>query len=148
MGALLPPLRSRILGNGYEILMNNIMPDNPKNVKKVIQFIAQEIVKDGRIPHADSSAVQRIIDESRRRAKQFDNKEGLTLRLRDLSGIIKLAGDSATMDSSELIESRHVDIAIEKAKPVEQQMQKKYGSMWRTSTSDYGVKAPSEDSVI
>jgi len=148
MGALLPPLRSRILGNGYEILMNNIMPDNPKNVKKVIQFIAQEIIKDGRIPHADSGAVQRIIDESRRRAKQFDGKEGLTLRLRDLAGIIKLAGDSATMDGSELIEARHVDIAIEKAKPVEQQMQKKYGSMWRTSASDYGVKAPTGDSVI
>ncbi|VVB73929.1 Archaeal Lon protease [uncultured archaeon] len=145
---ILAPLRSRILGNGYEILMNNIMPDNPKNVKKVIQFIAQEIVKDGRIPPADSSAIQRIIDESRRRAKQFDGKEGLTLRLRDLAGIIKLAGDSATMDSSEMIEARHVDVAIEKAKPVEQQMQKKYGSMWRTTTSDYGVKAPTEESVI
>jgi len=148
MNAILPPLRSRILGNGYEVLMSNIMPDNPKNVKKIVQFIAQEIVKDGRIPHADSGAMQRILDESRRRAKYFDGKEGLTLRLRDLAGIIKLAGDSATMDSSDLIEARHVDIAIEKAKPVEQQMQKKYGSMWRTSASDYGVKAPAEDSVI
>lgn len=145
IGLLLPPLRSRILGNGFEILMNTVMEDNEKNVKKLFQFIAQEIISDGRIPHADAEAMETIINEARRKAKVYDNKEGLTLRLRDLSGIIKLAGDFAVIDGAEFIEKRHVLLAIEKAKPIEQQMQKKYGSVWRSSASDYGVsKAPDE----
>ncbi|MEM4589697.1 MAG: ATP-binding protein [Candidatus Micrarchaeia archaeon] len=145
VGTLLPPLRSRILGNGFEVLMNTVMEDNEKNVKKLMQFIAQEIIADGRIPHANAKAIEAIINEARRKAKLYDNKEGLTLRLRDLSGIVKLAGDFAVIDGAELIEEKHVALAIEKAKPIEQQMQKKYGSVWRTSASDYGVsKAPDE----
>ena len=145
IGTLLPPLRSRILGNGFEILMNTVMEDNPKNVKKIVQFIAQEIVTDGRIPHANAKAIELIINQARRRAKAYDSKEGLTLRLRDLAGIIKLAGDFAVIDDSEYIEERHVLLAIEKAKPIEQQMQKKYGSLWRSTASDYGVShAPDE----
>jgi len=145
IGTLLPPLRSRILGNGFEILMNTVMEDSPKNVKKIVQFIAQEIVTDGRIPHANSKAIELVINEARKRAKAYDNKEGLTLRLRDLAGIVKLAGDFAVIDESEFIEEKHVVLAIDKAKPIEQQMQKKYGSLWRSTASDYGVShAPDE----
>ncbi len=145
IGTLLPPLRSRILGNGFEVLMNTVMEDNPKNVKKIVQFIAQEIMADGRIPHANSKAIEVIINEARKRARVYDSKEGLTLRLRDLAGIIKLAGDFATIDESEYIEEKHVLLAIEKAKPIEQQMQKKYGSLWRSTASDYGIShAPDE----
>ncbi len=148
MDMLLPPLRSRILGNGYEVLLNTVMPENPKTVKRFVQFIAQEVVKDGRIPHADKKAVVKIIDEARRRAKIYDGKDGLTLRLRNLSGIIKLAGDSAIIEGSELIEEQHIEMAIDKAKTIEQQAQGRYGSLWRTSTSDYGVKAPTEEGVL
>mgnify|MGYP001266241944 CR=1 FL=1 len=145
IGTLLPPLRSRILGNGFEILMNTVMEDNPKNVRKIVQFIAQEIVTDGRIPHANAKAIELVINEARKRARAYDSKEGLTLRLRDLAGIIKLAGDFAVIDESEYIEEKHVILAIEKAKPIEQQMQKKYGSLWRSTASDYGVShAPDE----
>jgi len=148
MDMILPPLRSRILGNGYEVLLNTVMQENPKNIKRYVQFIAQEIVKDGRIPHAGKAAIAKIIEEARRRAKIYDGKEGLTLRLRNLSGIIKLAGDSAILEESGFIEVKHIETAIEKAKTIEQQAQGRYGSLWRTSASDYGVKAPSGDSII
>lgn len=148
IGSLLPPLRSRILGNGFEVLMNTVMEDNEKNEKKILQFIAQEIITDGRIPHANAKAMETIVKEARRRAKIYDNKEGLTLRLRDLSGIIKLAGDFAVIDNAELIEEKHVLLAIEKAKPIEQQLQKKYGTLWRSSTSDYGVSKAPDDQVF
>ena len=134
---LLPPLRSRILGNGYEVLMNTVMEKNKENTKKIIQFIAQEIRKDGRIPHADKSAIKEIINEAERRAKKFDGKEGFTLRLRGLAGIIKLAGDLAISNEKKLINSDDVKLALKKAKTIEQQASKRYGSIWRTSISDY-----------
>jgi ATP-dependent Lon protease len=147
METILPPLRSRILGNGYEVLLNTLMPDTPQNVKKIVQFIAQEIVKDGRIPHADRTAIARILEETRRRAKELDGKTGLTLRLRNLSGVIKLAGDMTILENSKIITKKHVEMAIEKAKTIEQQAQGRYGSLWRTTSSDYSTK-PAEDYTI
>lgn len=146
--AILPALRSRILGNGYEILLNSVMPDTPKNRKKIIQFIAQEIRKDGRIPHAHKSAVERLIDEARRVAKSYDSKEGLTLRLRSLAGVVKLAGDIAISEGSELIMDSHVEAAISKAKTAEQQAESKYGVIWRTAAGDSGVKKPEGSYII
>src|SRR3989344_6118619 len=46
-----PALRSRIRGYGYEVYMNTTMDDTKENREKVIQFIAQEVVKDKKIPH-------------------------------------------------------------------------------------------------
>ncbi len=46
-----PALRSRIRGYGYEVFMNERMPDNMENRMKLARFVAQEIVKDKKIPH-------------------------------------------------------------------------------------------------
>ena len=138
---LLPPLRSRILGNGYEILLNTIMPDTEKNRHRMVQFVAQEIRKDGRIPHADRGAVELIIEESRRRAKQVDDaSNALTLRLRDLSGILKVAGDLAVLEGINLISERHIVSAMKKSKAIEEQIYERYDSWWRASGSDYARK--------
>ncbi len=134
---ILPTLRSRILGNGYEVLLNTYMEDTPENRKKIVRFIAQEINKDKRIPHADKYAIREIIEEARRKAKIYDGKEGLTLRLRGLSGIIKLAGDLAVIEGSEFIESKHVREAIERAKSAEQQAEKRYGTYYKYAESEY-----------
>jgi lon-related putative ATP-dependent protease len=141
-------LRSRIIGNGYEILLNTVMPNTPKNAKKIIQFVAQEIRKDGKIPHANKEAIKAIIDEAKRRAKTLDGKDGLTLRLRGLSGIIKLAGDAAMMEKSEFIDRKHIESAILKAKTIEQQAEGRYGMTWRTITNDENIKMPEGGSVI
>jgi len=141
LAQLLPPLRSRILGNGYEILMHTVMPDTVKNRRKMVQFIAQEITKDGRIPHADRDAVELILTISARRAMQIDDAhDSLTLRLRDLSGIIKVAGDVAVLEESELIGARHIKAAMKRSKAIEEQLSERYDSWWKASGSDYGRK--------
>ncbi|MFW9923225.1 MAG: ATP-binding protein, partial [Candidatus Thorarchaeota archaeon] len=43
--SILPPLRSRIQGDGYEVLLKTTMPDNEANRLKLVQFIAQEIIR-------------------------------------------------------------------------------------------------------
>ena len=87
-----PALRSRIRGYGYECYMNADMDDNEENQNKIAQFVAQEVVKDQKIPHFEKEAVEEIIFEARRRS---DHKGKLTLKLRDLGGLVRAAGDIA-----------------------------------------------------
>ncbi len=134
---ILSPLRSRIIGNGYEILVNTTMPDTPENRAKYVQFVAQEIAMDGKIPHATRDAVLAIIEEGRRRARVIDNaSNALTLRLRDLGGLIRAAGDLAVMNGDKYIERKHVERAIEISRPVEEKIEKRYGSFEYGLTKD------------
>ncbi|MBU0591924.1 ATP-binding protein [Candidatus Micrarchaeota archaeon] len=135
-----PPLRSRIRGDGYEVLMNAYMEDTLQNQEKTIQFIAQEIIKDGKIPHADTASISALIEESKAIARKIDNAKGLTLRLRNLAGIIKMAGDMATMQKKELIEKKDVIAAIKEARPIEEKVREKYGSWWAVEAADHGMK--------
>lgn len=91
-----PALRSRIRGYGYEVYMKSLMEDNEENRMKLIRFVAQEIVKDGKIPHFDKSAILEIIREAQRRA---GCKGKLSLRLRELGGLIRASGDLAIESS-------------------------------------------------
>jgi len=143
LGSLLPALRSRISGDGYEILMNSIMPDNDKNREKLMQLIAQEIRKDGRIPHADKDAVDMLLRQARKIAKDVDGASGsLTLRLRNLSGVIKLAGDLAVLEQNELITGQNVSEALERAKSIEERLGERFGSGWRAKAADYSISNP------
>jgi Lon-like ATP-dependent protease len=63
-----PALRSRIRGYGYEVYMKSVMEDTDENRKKLIRFVAQEVVKDGKIPHFTKAAVAEIIKEAQKRA--------------------------------------------------------------------------------
>ena len=86
-----PALRSRISGYGYEVFMKDTMEDTPENRDKLAVFVAQEVVKDGKIPHFSKDAVEAVIGEAKRRA----NRKGhLSLRLRELGGIIEPAQES------------------------------------------------------
>ncbi len=134
---ILPPLRSRILGNGYEILLNTTMPDTEENEAYLTQFVAQEIVKDKRIPHATKDAVEELLEEARKRASVLDDaRNSLTLRLRDLGGVVRMAGDLATTENAKFIEKKHIKEAIEEAKPIEFQLQERYGSVWKGIEKD------------
>ncbi|HEX54984.1 MAG: Lon protease family protein [Candidatus Altiarchaeales archaeon] len=140
LGRILPPLRSRIIGNGYEILLETTMPDTEENRKKFVQFIAQEIEIDGRIPHADRGAIDEIIKEAKKRALEIDGvRNALTLRLRDMGGLIRLAGDLAKLEGSEFIERRHIRESIKDSKPIEHQIREKYGSVWMGMEKDNAV---------
>ncbi|MBN2477820.1 ATP-binding protein [Candidatus Micrarchaeota archaeon] len=138
---LIPPLRSRIRGEGYEVLVNSHMVDTDENRTKLAQFISQEIIKDGKIPHMNAVAVKLVIHESRDMARKIDNAEGLSLRLRRLSGIIKLSGDLASVDGSDFIEKKHFERALKNARPIEEQIAEKYDSWWKAGMADSGLNA-------
>ncbi|MEE9236364.1 MAG: ATP-binding protein [Thermoplasmata archaeon] len=126
---ILSPLRSRIVGSGYEVLVETTMPDDEANRAKMAQFVAQEIAMDGRIPPATREAVVAIIEESRRRARDLDKAEdSLTLRLREMGGLIRSAGDIAVMEGIELIEVDHIKRAVKVARTAEEQIKDRYGS--------------------
>ena len=116
-------LRSRIRGYGYEVFMNETMVDTTDNRMKIARLIAQEVKKDGKIPHFSSDAILAIIDEARRRA----NRKGhLTLHLRGLGGIIRAAGDLAKEDGADLVKRIHFDRAKKVARSLEQQIADKH----------------------
>lgn len=118
-----PALRSRIRGYGYEVYMNETMPDNDENRMKIARFIAQEVIKDKKIPHFNKAAVEDIIEEARKRA----NRKGhLTLRLRELGGLIRAAGDMAIEQNAKLVDKKHVLEAKKIARTLEQQLADKY----------------------
>ncbi|MCD6229901.1 MAG: ATP-dependent protease LonB [Candidatus Diapherotrites archaeon] len=122
-----PALRSRIRGYGYEIFMNNDLADTPENRFFIAQFIAQEVKKDGKIPHFSKSAVDEVVRVARIRAGR---KGKLTLKLRDLGGLVRAAGDLAKEDKSKkLVHVRHVKEAMKLAKTLEQQVSDKYISV-------------------
>jgi len=114
-----PALRSRIRGYGYEIYLNSSMDDNDDNRKKLIRFVAQEIKKDEKIPHFDKRAVGEIIHEAQRRAGR---KGRLSLRLRELGGLVRAAGDIAFDKGKKLVTVEHVLEAKKIAKSLEQQV--------------------------
>jgi ATP-dependent Lon protease len=138
---IIPPLRSRIRGDGYEVLMNAFIEDTAENEGKMAQFIAQEIIKDSKIPHADHKAVSLLIDEARNIARRVDNEKGFTLRLRNLAGIIKMAGDMAVTEKKEFIERKDVERAIKEARPIEEKIKEKYGNWWSIEAADFGVNS-------
>lgn len=114
-----PALRSRIRGYGYEVYMRTTMPDTLENRKKLVQFVAQEVIRDGKIPHFTRDAVEEIVREAQKRAGR---KGHLTLRLRDLGGIVRAAGDIAVKKGKKYVEKEDVLEAIKMAKPLEKQL--------------------------
>jgi len=114
-----PALRSRIRGYGYEIYMNSTMDDTNENREKLIRFVAQEVKKDAKIPHFNKEAVAEIIHEAQRRAGR---KGKLSLRLRELGGLIRVAGDIAFDKGEKIVTQEHVIEAKKAARSLEQQV--------------------------
>ena len=135
--SILPPLHSRIIGNGYEVLLDTTMPDTAANRQKLVQFAAQEIKRDGKIPHATYKAVERIISEAQIRAQRVDDTpSSLTLRLRELSGLLRLAGDYAVSQKQQLIDETAIEFALKRSKSIEEQLSEKYGSIYKAHLSE------------
>jgi Lon-like ATP-dependent protease len=118
-----PALRSRIKGYGYEIYMSDTIPDTTDHRQKLVRFVAQEVMRDGKIPHFEKSAIEEILREAQRRAGR---KGHLTLKLRDLGGLIRVAGDIARSEGAELTMAEHVLKAKVIARSVEQQLSNQY----------------------
>jgi Lon-like ATP-dependent protease len=118
-----PALRSRIRGYGYEIYMNNSMPDTPENRKKIVQFVAQEVVKDGKIPHFTKGAVLEILRESRRKSGR---KGHLTCIFRDLGGLVRSAGDLALKIGKKYVDADDIVGSKKLARTLEHQIADRY----------------------
>ncbi len=112
-------MRSRIRGYGYEVFMKDYMEDTTENREKLVQFVAQEVKNDGRIPHFAPDALDEIIMEAKRRSGK---QNSLTLRLRDLGGLVRSAGDVAIEKGADLVTAEHVFEAKRFARTLEQQI--------------------------
>src|SRR3989449_2611599 len=105
------------------------MPDPASNRARLAQSAAQEIAVDKRIPPASRDAVGVVIEEARRRAKTLDNKDkALSLRLRELGGLIRSAGDIAVTEQAKRIEADHVQRAIKVSRAIGEQIRGRDGS--------------------
>ena len=112
-------MRSRIRGYGYEVFMKDYMDDTTENREKLVQFVAQEVKNDGRIPHFAPDALDEIIMEAKRRSGK---QNALTLRLRDLGGLVRSAGDVAIEKGADIVTAAHVVEAKKFARTLEQQI--------------------------
>ena len=112
-------MRSRIRGYGYEVFMKDYMEDTTENREKLVQFVAQEVKNDGRIPHFGTDALDEIIMEAKRRSGK---QNALTLKLRELGGLVRSAGDVAIENGADLVTAEHVLEAKRYARTLEQQI--------------------------
>jgi len=129
--------------------MHTTMPDNPENRLRYLQFIAQEIIVDGKIPHMTMEAAEMVIEEGKRRGKEIDKKDNaLTLRLRELGGLIRAAGDLAVMEESRLIEKSNVTEALKTYLPVEEKIKKYYGNLANAMSTETTISQKSEEYLM
>jgi Lon-like ATP-dependent protease len=118
-----PALRSRIKGYGYEVYMDDTIEDTPEMRRKYARFVAQEVAKDGRLPDFTAEAVEELILEARRRAGR---KGHLTLELRNLGGLVRVAGDMARAEDAAYTTRQHVLQAKGRSRSIEQQLADDY----------------------
>jgi Lon-like ATP-dependent protease len=127
-----PALRDRLRGYGYEVYMDDTIDDTPEARRKYARFVAQEVQRDGDIPHFEKDAIEEVVLEAKRKAGK---KGKITLKLRNLGGIVRTAGDIAkeegrkyvsrddvleAKEMSQSIETQYVDGMIETKKSYDQ----------------------------
>ncbi|WP_137289582.1 ATP-dependent protease LonB [Natronorubrum halophilum] len=118
-----PALRNRVKGYGYEVYMEDTIEDTPEMRRKYARFIAQEVERDGRLPHFTADAVEELILESKRRSGR---KNHLTLHFRSLGGLVRVAGDIARAEDRERTTRDDVLQAKRRSRSIEQQLADDY----------------------
>jgi len=112
--SILPPLRSRIRGYGYEIMLSSWMKKSTENLDSLVRFIAQTVVEDSRIPHLTVDAVRSVLENAENVAFRLDGqRNALTLRLRELGGLVRVAGDLAVHEGHDAVHKEQVERAKE-----------------------------------
>jgi Lon-like ATP-dependent protease len=99
--------------------MDDTIDDTPEMRRKYARFVAQEVENDGRLPHFNREAMEEIILEAQRRSGRKDH---LTLELRDLGGLVRVAGDIARAEDKEFTEREDVLEAKDRSRSIEQQL--------------------------
>lgn len=114
-----PALRSRIKGYGYEVYFEDTIEDTPEMRRKYARFIAQEVERDGRLPHFTREAAEEVVLEAKRRSGRKDH---LTLEFRNLGGLVRVAGDIARAENRDLVTREEVLQAKKRSRSIEQQL--------------------------
>jgi Lon-like ATP-dependent protease len=114
-----PALRSRIRGAGYEVYTRSVMEDTEEHRWLLTRLVAQEVRRDGKIPHFSAPGVQAVLEVARQRAGQPGM---LSCRFRELGGLIRIAGDIAVCEGASRVEACHVQMALTWSLPVEEQI--------------------------
>jgi len=127
-----PALRSRIRGYGYEVYMNDMIDGSENYKKKLVQFVAQEVNKDGKIPHFTRDAVGEIIREAKRKAGM---RNKITLKFRELGGLIRASGDIAREKGHKYVTTEDVMDGKKAARTLEHQM----GDLYLDRKKEYNI---------
>jgi Lon-like ATP-dependent protease len=135
-----PALRSRIKGYGYEVYMDDTIESTPEMRRKYARFIAQEVENDGRLPHFTRDAAEEVILEAKRRSGR---KGHLTLELRDLGGLVRVAGDIARAQDRQYTTRQDVLDAKGRSRSIEQQL----ADTMIERRKDYELKVTDQDAV-
>ena len=114
-----PALRSRIRGYGYEVYTHAVMDDTTENRWLLTRLVAQEVRRDGKIPHFSAPGVQAVLAAAGQRAGQPGK---LSCHFRELGGLIRIAGDIAVREGATLVEACHVHRARKWSLPIEEQI--------------------------
>jgi Lon-like ATP-dependent protease len=114
-----PALRSRIRGAGYEVYTRSVMEDIEEHRWLLTRLVAQEVRRDGKIPHFSAPGVRAVLEVARQRAGQPGM---LSCRFRELGGLIRIAGDIAVCEGAPTVEACHVQMALTWSLPVEDQI--------------------------
>jgi predicted ATP-dependent protease len=114
------------------------MEKNEETISGTVRFVAQTIQEDGRIPHFTNDALREVISISQEIADEMDGRRNaLTLRLRELGGVVRVAGDLAVQESTPYVSADHV----KSAKPISMNLLGQAGSY---RDSRYAIKNSSE----
>jgi predicted ATP-dependent protease len=85
------------------------MKKSTESINDIVRFISQTVQEDGKVPHLSVEAVEEVIIVAEKMAFDYDGqKDALTLRLRELGGLIRIAGDLAVQDCALLVQPEHV----------------------------------------
>jgi lon-related putative ATP-dependent protease len=135
---ILAPLRSRIRGYGYEIMLDSWIEKSEKTSNDIVRFVSQTVEEDGRIPHMTVKSLEIVLDIAEKMAYQMDEvKHAFTLRLRELGGLIRIAGDLAVQDDSEFVMPNHVNRASVLTRGITDENQYYHGQKSESISKDY-----------
>jgi Lon-like ATP-dependent protease len=95
------------------------MPNTRENREKIARFVAQEVKKDGKIPHFSREAVLEVLNEA---IKRSGRKNRISLKLRDLGGLVRAAGDIAKQKGKKYVDAEDVVEAKKYSQSIEQQI--------------------------
>jgi Lon-like ATP-dependent protease len=103
--------------------MDDTIDDTPEMRRKYSRFVAQEVDNDGRLPAFTRDALEEFMLEAQRRSGRKDH---LTLEMRDLGGLVRVAGDIARSEDAEFTTRDHVLRAKRRSRSIEQQLADNY----------------------